>query len=501
MNVIRPENANRDGTVQAHPPALTDSLRRIGGERTDENSKLDEHRDAARDDARTEGAQTTGDSSRLTNLLFRAGVGATNGSVNGGSAAQKVTNDSMVKVAAKADELNLGPVTAPKNELTMRLSESAQSFASNVDKVVNNHLTQLRSALTAIELQPKETIPHGQLTALNARAVTDAQQVGNVERPVQTHADIANARQVTAGADQQLANNRVLAHPVALDPNTTPVADRGLARLADPAATAANGGKAGNGGIGTIPLDGGANNGAGNANGAAGNANGTGAANQAAGNAAAKGPLAFDRDPTGRFLLAPDSTKPAVSNGEMAKRLQQQDLSKISADQLLSEFLKLNINDPNANVATQDKLYQLASNMRKLAIEEAQKKIRNAEELMKEAQKMADAAEKYANMAGMVGIAAAFMGPLGAILSGIMQIVRAVMQYQAQMKMADAKQEKNNAERFKLMGDMHQNQVEETGDTINKIMELKNQMVDSVINMINASFSTQQQLMSASMAR
>jgi len=100
-----------------------------------------------------------------------------------------------------------------------------------------------------------------------------------------------------------------------------------------------------------------------------------------------------------------------------------------------------------------------------------------------------------------VGIAAALLGPLGAIISGIMQIVMAIAQYHAKMMMEDAKEEMNNGQRWNLMADQDQNQIQETTDVINTIMENKNQMVDAVIKMLTAQSTTQQQLLQAAMAR
>ena len=189
---------------------------------------------------------------------------------------------------------------------------------------------------------------------------------------------------------------------------------------------------------------------------------------------------------------SPDANSPEA----MASRIHA-----LSPDQLLTEFLKLNINDPNENVQTYNTLYDLASKMREMAIEEAQKKIENAIELMREAQKYADQVEQYADMAGMLGMVMGLLGPLGAIMSAIMQIVVAIAQYQAAQMMADAKEEKNNGERFNFMGDMHQDQIQDTAQIINDIMQHKNDMVDAVLQMSASTFASKQQLLSASMAR
>lgn len=176
-------------------------------------------------------------------------------------------------------------------------------------------------------------------------------------------------------------------------------------------------------------------------------------------------------------------------------------IQALSADQLLTEFLKLNISDPNESVETLNTLYDLTSKMRQMAIDEAQARIRRAQELMREAQKYADQAQQYADIAGMFGFAAIIMGPLGAIMSAMMQLIAAIANYEAQMMMADAKEEKNNGERHNFMGDMHQDIVQDTSKAISDIVQAKNDVVDSVLQMLNASFATQQLLMSATMAR
>jgi len=85
-------------------------------------------------------------------------------------------------------------------------------------------------------------------------------------------------------------------------------------------------------------------------------------------------------DSTG--ILSDNGSGALANASELQKRIKIIDMTTLSADQLLAEFLKLNINDPNANVETQDKLYQVASQMRQLELDNAKKKIENAEELI-----------------------------------------------------------------------------------------------------------------------
>ncbi|MEZ0314899.1 MAG: hypothetical protein ACAI38_24265 [Myxococcota bacterium] len=501
MVVIRPD---REGSNKAHT-TLNGPKRSRGGDSAQEaaeTNRTEDRRNVRRVDSQIRAEQELGESARLTSLLQRAGVGSTGhgdstSSVQAATSAVRVaTADGVEKSQPKTDDLQLGIVQAPRIELTPRLSESALSFVQNIDRAVGNHLVQTAAALNAMpggarfQLENNVRLPRGD---------TGAQQQGDGQQRV-----------LTTEEARAEANHNVLVRLVpSLDArDEEEIAERGLERVVDQdqpvdgAAAAVDGA--------ATPVDRGnlavpVGNGNTNNNGA--NANTITTANGAKlntgtnTNAAARERqhrLTATADQVGRR----DRGSGALNNAsELAARLNIVDMSNLSSDQLLAEFMKLNINDPNANVETQHKLYTLASEMRQQAIEEAKKKIERAQEMMREAQKYADKVEKYAEMASMIGILAAFMGPLGAILSGIMQIAVAVAQYEAQMKILDAKEEKNNASRFTLMGDMHQNQTQETGEIINTIMELKNQMVESVIQMLNASFSTRQQLMSAAMAR
>lgn len=62
----------------------------------------------------------------------------------------------------------------------------------------------------------------------------------------------------------------------------------------------------------------------------------------------------------------------------------------LSADQLMAEFLKLNINDPNNSVETHNEMAKLNTTLRQQGIKAAQDKAANANEEMKSAQKYGD---------------------------------------------------------------------------------------------------------------
>ncbi len=490
MVVIRPD---REGSNKVQT-TLNGPKRSRGGTEADDNAetgRTESRRNTRRVDSDIEAGQELSESARLTSLLQRAGVGSTGhadstSSVQPRSSSARVTaaTDGVEKTQPKTDELQLAQVNAPRIELTPRLSESAASFAQNIDRAVGNHLVQTAAALNAmpagvrLQLDPNMRLPRGDAAS---------QQQGDGQQRV-----------LTTEEARSEANRNVLVRLVpGLDPrDEEQIEERGLERVIDQTADVVQAAERGE--LAEPVVTG---NGTGHVN----TGNGVGTAN---GNILTRPSNPAARERQHRISIGPEEIgrqnrgSGALNNAsERSARLTLVDMSNLSSDQLLAEFMKLNINDPNANVETQHKLYTLASEMRQQAIEEAKKKIERAQEMMREAQKYADKVEKYAEMASIIGIFAAFMGPLGAILSGVMQIAVAVAQYEAQMKILDAKEEKNNAERWKLMGDQHQNQVQETGEIINTIMELKNQMIESVIQMLNASFSTRQQLMSAAMAR
>lgn len=487
MVVIRPE---REGSSKAEP-TLNAPARLRGDDPSQEaaeTNRAEGQRLTRRDDTHSgEAEQKLSESARLGGLLQRAGVSnAASASRTDGTVATRAVrpSDDVVKLQAKADELQLRPVSAPRIELTSQLSESALSFAQNIDRAVGNHLVQTAAALGATHIRMDD--PDARITFPNTG---DAMQ-----RVRDLTGETPRAREplTTAEADQALAEHHLPVRVLTTTPDPRDdersierAAERGLERATESTREPVTGATQT-----ATPVI----------------MTGTGAG--VAGNNTATTILNANKPRQKRLTNEALAATPrergsgTINNArELSPRLKLIDMSNMSSDQMLAEFLKLNINDPNANVETQNKLYTLASEMRQQAIEEAKKKIERAQELMREAQKYADQVEKYAEVASIVGILAAFLGPLGAILSGLMQIAMAVAQYEAQMKILDAKEEKNNAERFKLMGDMHQNQVQETGEIINTIMELKNQMVESVIQMLNASFSTRQQLMSAAMAR
>lgn len=80
-------------------------------------------------------------------------------------------------------------------------------------------------------------------------------------------------------------------------------------------------------------------------------------------------------------------------------------------------------------------------------------------------------------------------------------IINAGAEYQMAMNEADIAEMRNDAKRWEFVGDLHQDQVEEQGQIMKEIMESKNQTVDAVMSMMNASFVSKQKLMAANMVR
>ncbi|MCH8302335.1 MAG: hypothetical protein IH912_06250 [Proteobacteria bacterium] len=74
-------------------------------------------------------------------------------------------------------------------------------------------------------------------------------------------------------------------------------------------------------------------------------------------------------------------------------------------------------------------------------------------------------------------------------------------EYDRAMKIADAQLMRLSGERMQMVADMHQNQIEEEGEIIRDIITQKNQMVDSVISMMNQSFVTSQKILASGFTR
>jgi hypothetical protein len=81
------------------------------------------------------------------------------------------------------------------------------------------------------------------------------------------------------------------------------------------------------------------------------------------------------------------------------------EMAGMGADELLSTFLKLNINDPNENVETHDKLYSVYTQLRQQGIEDAKKQSENAQAMKKEAEAYAKQAEMLGTVVTVLSIA------------------------------------------------------------------------------------------------
>ncbi len=202
-------------------------------------------------------------------------------------------------------------------------------------------------------------------------------------------------------------------------------------------------------------------------------------------------------------------------------------LQGMSSDALLAAFLKINIDDPNNSVEVQNDLHQLSSDLRQKAMDEAQTKADNAEKLQAEASGYASkvapmieiiqivcivlavftAGASLALAAGATGALAAAstavvaaQGMIAMVVAAL-QVVSAGAQAKTAEKTADANEASNDSDRSRLQAEQAQHALEEQAAVISLIMESKNAMVDAVLKMMNASFATNNKVMSAGMAR
>ena len=177
---------------------------------------------------------------------------------------------------------------------------------------------------------------------------------------------------------------------------------------------------------------------------------------------------------------------------------------KLSAEELMTLFLKLNINDPNNSVETHNALHQLGSELRQQGIAEAQKRAENAAKLREEAR---DFAEKMGVVMAVVqvisivtfifGIGAAIMAAqqaaqqavtqvmkkalqaalkelsqqgLEQLVAVVSQVLNAGIQTAVTEKNADAKDSELEADRFRLLAELMQQMVEDQSEIIKVIM-------------------------------
>jgi len=194
------------------------------------------------------------------------------------------------------------------------------------------------------------------------------------------------------------------------------------------------------------------------------------------------------------------------------------DLSKMKPDQMLAAFLKLNIEDPNNSVETHNRLSEVMSELRQKAIDDAKAKIAEAE-------KMREEAEKYAGVVDMINIVVTSVLMIGAavltaatfgiggfalpaaaaaaisISMALAGCLQAGANLTAAEKSLDAQEMALDSKRSQQQADRAQDQLEEEAAIMEMIMESKNQMVESVLKMMNASFGVNQKILAAGMAR
>jgi hypothetical protein len=201
----------------------------------------------------------------------------------------------------------------------------------------------------------------------------------------------------------------------------------------------------------------------------------------------------------------------------IAKRpLALRSIAELSPDALLAAFLKLNITDPNNSVDTHNKLHEALSVLRERAIKDAQQKIKVAEELREEAEKDAGQAAYVGQIMSMIriivciiaivcmfipGVNLLVLALAVAIITAITMVMQAAAENKAANSQADANQAANDAKRAELMAEQAQQQLQEESEIIKMIIESKNKMVESVIQMMNAIFGARTKLLSVGMAK
>ncbi len=99
-----------------------------------------------------------------------------------------------------------------------------------------------------------------------------------------------------------------------------------------------------------------------------------------------------------------DARRRAANVSSTGENVINRDVQGLSADELLAAFLKININDPNENPETHYKLYEVSTNLRQQAIDDAKKKAENAREMKKEAEAYAKQAEFISVVVTVVSI-------------------------------------------------------------------------------------------------
>ena len=190
------------------------------------------------------------------------------------------------------------------------------------------------------------------------------------------------------------------------------------------------------------------------------------------------------------------------------------DLSKMKPDQMLAAFLKLNIEDPNNSVETHNRLSEVMVS------------VNNAQLMTRKPLKLKDARRgeirwcgRYDQYRGYqclndwcccsdrrdirywrlcLTAAAAAAISISMALAGVVQ---AGANLTAAEKSLDAQEMALDSKRSQQQADRAQDQLEEEAAIMEMIMESKNQMVENVLKMMNASFGVNQKILAAGMAR
>lgn len=230
---------------------------------------------------------------------------------------------------------------------------------------------------------------------------------------------------------------------------------------------------------------------------------------------------------------------------ELTAGAQYRNLREVSAERLLALFLQLNIDDPNNSVQTHKTLHEVSSDLRQQGLEQAERLNELAAEKLREAAGYAEAAGIFRDVVTVITTAvsviigvitlgsaavaaraaatavdasmlsmiqAAIAGAAGAmenlgagaiVAAGIvaaLQVTNVVVQHEAEMVSLEAQACENSAKKAQQWADKHQQVVEEEAAVVKLLIEAKNQCVDQVIKMMNASAATQHRVLSSTMS-
>lgn len=210
-----------------------------------------------------------------------------------------------------------------------------------------------------------------------------------------------------------------------------------------------------------------------------------------------------------QVVLSADKLQGAASFARNMQRVSQglAKAGELSADQLIAEYLKLEMTDPNNSVETHNELYEGLSRLRQAAIDEALAKSERAEEMKKEADHYASTFGAFGDFLGLVATVAAIGGAIftsGATLlllgiaGSVCGAVSAGINLSATQQSLEAQTVDVMASRMRQFAELNQAGVEEEAKVIELILESKNKAVQAVMKMINANHGTQLKLISGS---